>query len=344
METAYEDGDYIYLKFVANGNEITLRADTTKATHLTPKFKRKYLYGIRNKIQGGKNYCQKYESAEWLNIGFRNIFNDTIVDKEHTTMPHLSFHEKKEGTAIARISEGEHKGEILFCYEGEGVGDKPGLKKVSLPAGGKFQVLPNPDPEKREVYYICGASGCGKSYFVKGLVQMYRKLFPEREVYLATQLEADETLDSLRPPIKRIRISSFVEKPPKIDEFENCFFICDDFDTLGKDELKALWNVIDMIAIQGRHTKTTLAVISHYITNFKMTRLILNESTRVVVYPQATSIGNLKYMLERKFGIDVNMIKAFKRMKSRWVCLQAMFPQYYITETSAALLNEEEED
>lgn len=335
--------EYLELVFEADGLETTLRADLTKATHLPEKYKRKYLYTIRSKIQGGKKYYQSYDTAEWLNIGYRNIFKETIVDKEHSGMPHLSFHEKKDGTAIAQISSGEHKGEILFCYEGEGVGDKPGLKKVTLPKDSKFQVVPNPDPDKREVYYICGASGCGKSYFVKGLIQMYRKLFPDRDVYLATQLEADETLDSLRPPIKRIRISSFLEKPPKIDEFENCFFICDDFDTLPKAELNALWNVIDMIAIQGRHTKTSLAVISHYITNFKMTRLILNEATRVVVYPQATSIGNLRYMLERKFGIDVDMIKSFKRMKTRWVCLQAMYPQYYITETSASLLNQEED-
>lgn len=322
----------------ANGLEYRLSADYNVKNHLTDKKKRKYLLCVYRKIQSGKSYHIQYETATWLKIQIRNIFKDLLVDTNHSGMPHLSFHEKKDGTAIARISEGDHKGEILYCYEGDGIGDKKGLKQFSLPKGNKFQVLPNPNPEKRDVLYVCGASGCGKSYFIKGMVENYRKLFPDREVYLATQLEEDETLDSLKPPIKRIRISSFLEKPPKIDEFEDCFFIADDFDTLPKAELNALWNVIDMIAIQGRHTRTSLGVISHYISNYKTTRLILNEANKVVVYPQATSLGNLRYMLERKFGIDVDKIKEFKRMKTRWVCLYAMYPQYYITETGAGLL------
>ena len=336
--------NYFELKFHSNGLLYSIRVDFDKSQHLSPVYKKKRAYRIRQRIQKGFQYCQKYETTEWLKITIVNIFNAILIDKTHSCMPHLSFHEKKDGIAIARICKGEHTGEILYCYEGDGVGDKKGLKKFTLPKGNQFQVLPNPDPTKRDVIYCCGASGCGKSYFIKGMIECYRKLFPDRQVYLATQLEEDETLDSLKPPIKRIRISSFLEKPPKIDEFEDCFFIADDFDTLPKAELNALWNVIDMIAIQGRHTRTSLAVISHYISNYKQTRLILNEAIKVIIYPQATSLGNLRYMLERKFGIDIDKIKEFKRMRTRWVCLYALYPQYYITETGAGLLIEDEDE
>lgn len=331
-------GRFFNIIFETRGEEITLQASLITATDLSYDYKRKYLLHIRRQMVANRRYTQGYETADWLKIATRHIFTEHLLDTSHGAMPHLSFHAKDDGTPIARISEGEHKGEILFSYEGEGIGDKPGLQTLTLPKGSKFEVLPNPDPEKREVYYICGASGCGKSYFVKGLVELYRKLFPEREVYLCSHLESDDTLDSLRPPLKRVNIKSFVDRPPTLDEFQDCFLICDDIDSLPKDELKAIWNVIDTIAIQGRHTRTTLAVISHYITNYKTTRLILNEATKVVVYPQATSISSLRYMLERKFGIDVDKIKAFKRMKTRWVCLYAMYPQYYITETSAGIL------
>lgn len=338
-----ESLESLELDFQYNGIEYTLNALLNVRTDLPEEYKRKYLFRIRSKILSGKFYCQSYDTQEWLKIRMRDFFKDTLIDKIHSGMPHLSFHSKDDGLAIARISEGKHKGEILFAYQGEGVGDKKGLQKLTLPKDSKFEVLPNPDPKKREVIYICGASGVGKSHWVKNYVQNYRKLFPEREVYLATQLEEDETLDSLKPPIKRIRISSFVEKPPKIDEFEDCLFICDDFDTLPKPELKAIWNVIDMIAIQGRHTRTSLAVISHYISNYRQTTLILNEAQKVVVYPHGNSLGQLRYMLEKKFGIDVERIKSFKRMKTRWVCLYALYPQYYITENGAGLLVDDDE-
>lgn len=335
--------DVLELQFQKDGIQFTLNALLSVRTDLTEDYKRKYLFGIRSKILSGIFYCQSYSTEEWLKIHITDIFKDSLIDKSHSGMPHLSFHSKEGGIPIARISKGNHRGEILFSYEGDGVGDKKGLTKFTLPKNNQFQVLPNPDPKKREVIYICGSSGCGKSHWIKEYIQNYRKIFPERDVYLATQLEEDETLDSLKPPIKRIRISSFVEKPPKIDEFEDCLFVCDDFDTLPKLELKALWNVIDMIAIQGRHTRTSLAVISHFISNYRQTTLILNESQKVVIYPQATSLGNLRYMLERKFGIDVEKIKSFKRMKTRWVCLYALFPQYYITETGAGLLVDDDE-
>jgi hypothetical protein len=328
------------ISFTHNGLFYHITIHLLKNPEKTFVYKRKIAYRIRSNILSGKSYCQSYKTADWLNIRIRDIFHSIMLDKKfiRSNMPHLSFNEKPSGKPISIISEGKYKGEILYSYEEDPIGDKKGLTQVSLPPDCKFEVLPNPLPDKRDVYYIVGASGSGKSYWVKNLILNYRKLFPEREVYLATQLEEDETLDSISPPIKRIRINSFLERPPKIDEFKNTLLICDDFDTLPKPELEALWSVIDMIAIQGRHTNSSLAVISHHIVQSKRTTLIINESNWVVVYPQATSVGNLKYLLEKKYGIDVNQIRQFRRMKTRWVALYSLYPQLYVAEKNAGLL------
>jgi hypothetical protein len=40
---------------------------------------------------------------------------------------------------------------------------------IELDDEGQFELLPTPDPKKREVWYIAGQSGSGKSYIAKSL-------------------------------------------------------------------------------------------------------------------------------------------------------------------------------
>lgn len=285
---------------------------------------------------------------------YPDYFKSTTNSSPVNSMAYLSFEEKKDGRPICLISQGEHKGQVCFLYQnddsaaasasasssGTEVSETRRRTAFSLPKGSKFEVIPNTDENKRDVYYIAGASGSGKSYFVKGLIEKYRKLYPDREVYLCSQLEEDETLDSMRPKIKRISPASFLESPPVLDEFKDCMMCFDDFDSLPKAELQAIWNCINLIAIQGRHTRTTLAVISHYLSNYKMTKLIINECTQLVVYPQATSNHELRYLLKKKMGLDEEEIRGLKKKGSRWICFACMYPQYMIAENQVEVLHQ----
>jgi hypothetical protein len=64
-----------------------------------------------------------------------------------------------------------------------------GQKKIVLPPGSNFGLIPSRNPEKREVWYIAGASGSGKSYIAKRLAEEYRKQYPDRDVYLIYKLK-----------------------------------------------------------------------------------------------------------------------------------------------------------
>lgn len=213
-------------------------------------------------------------------------------------------------------------------------------KTITLPDDeGQFQLLPSPDPEKREVFYIAGASGSGKSYFAKGLGEVYKRLHPDREVYLISKLGEDDTLDGMKPKPKRINIDSLIEDYPDLNEFENCLVIFDDFDTFTGDAEKVIHKLIDDLATMGRHTKTTMLVLSHYLTNYKKTRLILNEATHIVVYPQATSHANLAYLLKSNVGMTPEEVKELKRM-GRWVCIQKNYPQFLVSSKHCRLLHQ----
>jgi hypothetical protein len=210
--------------------------------------------------------------------------------------------------------------------------------KIDLGGAGQFDLLPTPDKKKREIWYIAGASGSGKSYVARGLAKHYKKLFPDREVYLVSKLTEDETLDALKF-LKRIDIQSFVEDYPDLEEFRDCAVIWDDFDTLTGEAQKVVEKIIDDLAIMGRHTNTTMFCLSHYLTNYKKTRLILNEATHIVVYPLSTSYHALKHLLKNYCGVDEDKIKELKKCGSRWLCFRKHYPQVAITQHSVEILN-----
>ena len=215
--------------------------------------------------------------------------------------------------------------------------DSAKTTKVDIPDDGQFQLVPSPDPEKREVFYIAGASGSGKSYIAKGIAECYKKLFPDRGIYLISKLEEDSTLDALKD-LKRIKIQSLIDDYPSLEEFEKCLVIFDDYDTFTGDAEKVIHKLIDDLATMGRHTGTTMLCLSHYLTNYKKTRLLLNEATHIIVYPMATSFHALSYLLKTHVGMTKDDVRDLKKL-GRWVCVYKNYPQWLLSTQHARVLN-----
>jgi hypothetical protein len=221
------------------------------------------------------------------------------------------------------------------------VEDDAKAKSIELDGDAMFQPIPSADEDKREVWYIAGASGSGKSYFARGLAEAYKKLYPDREIYLISKLNDDETLDKMKVgKPKRINVNTLISHPPELDEFKDCMVLFDDYDTFSPPYDKIVMRLIDDLATMGRHTRTTMCLMTHRLTNYSKTRLVLNEATHIVVYPLATSFHPLKYLLKQYVGLDEKEVRAIKSSGSRWVCFHKNFPQYQITEHSAKLLNQ----
>lgn len=214
---------------------------------------------------------------------------------------------------------------------------------IKLPPGSTFQLIPTKNPKKREVWYIAGASGSGKSYIARGLAEMYSKQFPDRNVYLVSKLEEDDTLDNTKGKgIIRLKPAKLVETPLKdLEALRDSMVIMDDYDTFTGKEAKVIQQLIDDIAIMGRHTNTTMLCLTHYLTNYSKTRLLLTEATHIVVYPLSTGAHALNYLLKTYLGLEKEEISAIRRGGSRWVMLYKNYPNYCITETEAFLLHED---
>ena len=218
--------------------------------------------------------------------------------------------------------------------------DTESKSSITLPEDSTFNLIVSSNPESRGVYYITGMSGSGKSYMAKTLAESYKKMYPEREIYLISKLDDDDTLDGMKiGKPKRLSIDSIIEDYPTIDEFKDCFVIFDDFESLELPKLKVIWNLINDIASQGRHTRTTLAVLLHKPTDYKNTRLLLTEATHFVIYPLSTSAHALRHLLGNHLGLEKNEITSIKKL-GRWVCISKNYPQYLISAHTAKILNQ----
>jgi hypothetical protein len=220
--------------------------------------------------------------------------------------------------------------------------EESGSSKVKLPPGSTFELVPSSDPEKRQIFYIAGASGSGKSHIAKRLASEYQRIFPKRDVFLVSKLKEDATLDSMENPPVRLKIEKLVETPLKdLEPLRNSMVIFDDYDTLEGKEGKAVQQLIDDICIMGRHTVTSILILSHHLSNFKKTRLCLTEATNFVLYPQSTGNHALNYFLKTYVGMGPKEVANLKKSGSRWLMIHKNFPIFYVTETEASLLNED---
>ena len=293
------------------------------------------------RVKGGEYDGEVLYLHEDMNNGRKpkTAFNKLKYAKE---LPSLKPLERKKAfveleDALKADDDRDLKGDVKTLFH-RIKKDEASSKEIVLDDNGMFELLPSPDPKRRSVWYIAGQSGSGKSWIAKQIAMYYHKLFPSRGIYLISKLTEDETLDALKF-LKRIPIKSFVEDYPDLDEFKDCMVIFDDYDTLTGDADKVITKIVDDLAIMGRHTNTTMLCLSHYLTNYKKTRLLLNEATHVVVYPLSTSYNALRYLLKNYIGVDEDDLKKHRKLGSRWLMYSKGFPQYMISQHSAELLH-----
>jgi hypothetical protein len=261
-------------------------------------------------------------------------------------MPFFTY--SKTDHPVALIKGGDYNNKFLYLDMEDGNTNAQGSKRksngfieVDLPDDSMFYPIPDASGKHRQVYYCAGASGSGKSYMARMLAEAYMKMYPKREVYLVSKLQEDDTLDNTKPrPPERISYESFVADPPKVEEFEDSMVIFDDYDTITGKEGEAVQTLIEDIAITGRHTNTTLLCLSHYLSNYKKTRLILNEASHFILYPQATSAHALRYLLQTHVGMEKADIQNLKRL-GRWVLIHKNYPQFILSKNKAKILHQD---
>lgn len=254
----------------------------------------------------------------------------------------MSFNFEKIGKQLAVISGGKLDKKIVSIAGHDG--EQPVKSFTEIPLkDGKYQQIPNPDTE-REILYIVGPSGSGKSYYTKAYIEQYKKKHKKAEIFLFSALKEDETLDKVKP--KRILIDDrLVSDPIQVEEFAGCCVIFDDVDVISnKAHREAVYSILNQILEVGRHHKTTCIVTNHLPTAGKDTRRIINESHSVTYFPHSGSAGQMKRLLTEYLGLDSKTLKRVRKQQTRWATVFKNYPMAILTEKLLFSLNTDSDD
>jgi hypothetical protein len=241
------------------------------------------------------------------------------------------------GKPIAKIDLGNKKIEILSIIDPDDTKHK-NIKGFSrYPEKGILTkpLVPIPDPNNRFIAYIAGPSGSGKSTYAAELATQFKKINPDKKIYIfsRTEAELDPVYQKLKPiqiPIDEELITNPIDITTEMSE-NGCLIIFDDTETIHNEKLKKEIQKLIMDALEiGRKLNCNLIITNHLVipSNKNFARVLLNEIQTLTVFPKSGSSKQIMYALETYFGLNKKQIKELFLLNSRWVTISKSYPMY----------------
>jgi hypothetical protein len=205
-----------------------------------------------------------------------------------------------------------------------------------------IQQIPNKQQE-RQILYITGASGSGKSYYTQLYCSEYKKLYPKNEIYLFSSINEDSSIDKIKGLQRFILDDAFLKEEITAEDFKNSMVIFDDTDVISNKALKFKINsILNILLETGRHFNASVIYTSHIATAGIDTKRILNEAHSITIFPSSLGGRSLKYLLDNYLGFDKEQIKKVKKLDSRWTTICKTFPMVILSEKEAYLLKNDD--
>jgi adenosyl cobinamide kinase/adenosyl cobinamide phosphate guanylyltransferase len=192
----------------------------------------------------------------------------------------------------------------------------------------------------RQILYVSGASGSGKSFYASSYIKEYVKMFPKNDVYIVSSIDKDEQLDKIKN-VRRIKLDEkFYETPFTIEDFRDTLVVYDDTEMIANNMIQEkITNILNLILTTGRHTNTFAINTSHVTNGGHRTKLILLESHSVTLFLATMGDKALKYFLETSFGFGKKQIDKIRNLDSRWITVCRTIPVSVIHENGIFILN-----
>jgi len=131
----------------------------------------------------------------------------------------MNFEHQGEPLAIV-ITKGEKpsKTSRVLCISDKADASHHSFNSLVLQGNQVFQPIPNTSKE-RNILYVTGASGSGKSYYTAAYCNEFKRIFPKRDIYLFSSLSDDSSIDRIRG-LKRITLNDeFLKEDLTAEDF-----------------------------------------------------------------------------------------------------------------------------
>jgi hypothetical protein len=208
-----------------------------------------------------------------------------------------------------------------------------GRRDISIP-NGFIMPLPIMRPGFREVFFIVGQSGAGKSSWCVRYIVLWLEMNPKRPVYRFSRVEDDRAFQRIDGMYKNVVIDERMVTEPILPEMlQGALVVFDDVDTIRDDKIREAVNKLRNDLMEtGRHTDTYVLNTSHRFRDWNTTKTSTNEATAVTLFPKSGTGGAIRDFLRIKCGFDAEKIKKIMNVPSPWVTVYMTYPSYVVHE------------
>ena len=247
---------------------------------------------------------------------------------------------ENKGIPIAVLKSKIKKRDDVILHYGEkssGKGkfpDEIDLRTLDGGSSSSFQVLPSQN--ERDVLYVCGKSGSGKSYHIKNYCLEFHKEHPKYPIYLISPKKDDTSFKEIKKFMTQLRLDDeFINTDIGLDDLANSMIIFDDCEGITDKKLKEkVFKVLNLCMTCGRSYKITVAVVSHCPTNGKETKCMLLEQSLTSFFPNYLSDHSLNYLCKNYLGLGKAHIDKILKTNDR-CCTVLNTPRVVITDKTA---------
>jgi hypothetical protein len=217
----------------------------------------------------------------------------------------------------------------------------------------KFQLMPFYDYNKkqinRDVIYISGGAGAGKTYFISRYALEFNEIFHTSPIYfISSKRLKDETDYDNVSNIKQLDINDIemletvCESGKPFEYFSHksgySLVIFDDAEALPPKVEKLVQLILESILQIGRSKGIYCIISRHILCNNVKTKVIISECNKVVLFTNTLSNHAIKYFLTNYIGFDKNQINTVIDTKSRYCIINKNVPKYLMFEHEIILI------
>lgn len=198
--------------------------------------------------------------------------------------------------------------------------------------------------EQNERLYICGESGCGKTYnMIRKYAELFHQKYPQSRILIFTSKLQDKAIDDLKY-IERVLITEdILDNPLAVSKLAKLskplLTIFDDIEDFPNKKItKEIERLRNEIMRNGRSSGIYILYTHHDPCDYHATKSQIFESTAICTFPRQSGDGAYDYLYKNKVYLSDKIINSIKKNKSKFVIINKKVPKYILSDKYIVLI------
>jgi len=204
------------------------------------------------------------------------------------------------------------------------------------PQLGKIEPVPMQESSRIGVF---GPAGVGKSTWISNFFKKYLEYYKDNKIYIFSPKLDDPAFKKIKN-LSYVKLDdSLIKDPLDVSEFKDSICCFDDIESITDKRLNNAVRVFrDQCYEIGRApTNITTIAVHHVILANDRTKIILNESDQVVLFPKS-NFAAISNLCKRYYGFTKDQLEYLRDVPSRWAVVKRSYPTTIITENAVKVL------